>query len=50
MVSRMGLVYISVVMVAVTNANNVIPQVRIDNIPYNSYYTYPTLVTFTAGV
>jgi hypothetical protein len=27
MVSRMGLIYISVVMVAMSNANNVIPQV-----------------------
>jgi hypothetical protein len=27
MVSRTGLVYIAVVMVAITNANNVIPQV-----------------------
>lgn len=30
LVSRMGLIYIAVVMVAVSNANNVIPQVMIN--------------------
>jgi hypothetical protein len=29
MVSRTGLVYIAVVMVAITNANNIIPQVTL---------------------